>query len=388
MGFSEKDPKDKAKKPVEGPQLDAILPDEPPTSAAELVDDISSYQQRMEKEWEDAKTTYEKKINRIMSEFVVEGLSKMDSTEPLPDSPPQRQDDARLQDLIHQLEIELKDTPGRSAPFSPKLFRKSETVARALAWKNAPSGFIKKIQTFFRLVVVTAAIGIAFWFAVWRVVQTPLPYSHTLGPVMFHQRIYIMDWFRKILFTHKDDAGLTIIAVEALPNNLATGMALSEKTLWTLDGLDLKLNLHAPTLDHQVLSAIAAPQTKPVGLFFDGTDLWSADQDALKLFKHRGNDVEEIRDNFPLPDLTITSFFLDRNQLWILDGKSRLINVYRLQKPLLKLASYDLDSLIEKATPTGFALEGRTLLITTENPSSLIRVPLFRLRHSRLTTST
>ena len=193
-----------------------------------------------------------------------------------------------------------------------------------------------------------------------------------------------MDWFRKILFVHKNDSALTIKSVEALPNNLATGIAMSDKTLWTLDSLDLKLNLHTVTVDHQVTSSVAAPDTRPVGLFFDGTDLWSADQDAYKLFRHRGNDVEEIRDTFPLPDSTVTSFLLKKTQLWILDGKSRLVTVYRLQKPLLKLASYDLDPLMKQATPTGMALDGNTLLVVTENPASLLRIPLFRLRHSRL----
>jgi hypothetical protein len=107
---------------------------------------------------------------------------------------------------------------------------------------------------------------------------------------------------------HANKRGLPIKTIETLPNNLATGIAVSEKTLWTLDALDRKILLHTLTSDHQVTASVRSPDDKPTGLFFDGTDLWSADQDAKKLYRHRGNDVEEIRDTFPLPDINVTAF--------------------------------------------------------------------------------
>jgi hypothetical protein len=69
--------------------------------------------------------------------------------------------------------------------------------------------------------------------------------------------------------------------------------------------------------------------------------------------------------------------------LWLLDGKSRLANVYRLQKPLLQLGSFDLDPFVKTATPTGFAMIDKQMWVATENPAQLIRIPISRLRKSK-----
>jgi hypothetical protein len=131
------------------------------------------------------------------------------------------------------------------------------------------------------------------------------------------------------------------------------------------------------------MSTVPSPDKKPVGLFYDGLDLWSADQEAKKLYRHRGNDIEDIRDTFPLPEIVTTAFVFYNNRLWLLDGKARLVNVYRLQKPLLQLASLDLDPFVKNAIPTGFAIEGKGIYVLTENPSAFVRVPLSRLKQSK-----
>jgi hypothetical protein len=65
MGNPEKEPENKPdSKPKEAPKLDAILPDDLPPAAAELVGDIDSYQKKLEQEWESTKSSYEKKINQ------------------------------------------------------------------------------------------------------------------------------------------------------------------------------------------------------------------------------------------------------------------------------------------------------------------------------------
>ena len=228
----------------------------------------------------------------------------------------------------------------------------------------------------------TIVVSAIFYWMFWRVTTIPLPYSHTMGPILLNDRVYIFDWFRRSLYVHEDKNGFPIRSVETVPNTLASGMALSAKILWSLDSLDKKILLHATSPDHQVTSSFSTPGEKPVGLYYDGTDLWSADLAEKQLYRHHGNDVEDIRDRFPLPDLTLTSFTFRKSRLWILDGKSRLINVYRLQKPMAQIGSFDLDPFLKGASPTGFAIDGRKLVLVTENPSVLIRIPIERLRKS------
>lgn len=394
MGQSEKDPEQdvnnvESRKPIEpgpikeGPKLDAILPDDFPPAAAELVGDIDSYQKRMEKEWENAKSSYENKVNRIMEEFMVAGQASAHS-EPVEEPPKKpRVRDERLKSLMGELEEELRRA-GQAKPRIPfRPGRKPETMQ--LGWHGSTQKPWKKIG---------AGVGAAFLFisivgffsSSVRVQVESLPYTHTLGPIVDKDNIYILDWFRRSLYVHGNSAGLPIRAVEPIINNLATGLAMSEKTIWTLDALDRKILLHSVTADHQVTSSKSSPGSKPVGLFFDGLDLWSADQDTKKLYRHRGNDIEDIRDTFPLPEIITTAFAFHNNRLWLMDGKSRLVNVYRLQKPLLQLGSFDLDPFVKGSIPTGFAIVGNKILVVTENPPALIRIPLSRLKKSKTET--
>lgn len=407
MGYPEKDPKDSSNpsEPVEatpkkesGPQLNAILPDDLPPAAAELVGDIDNYQKRMEKEWEKAKVSYEHKINRIMEEFLHAGMvglaadqeaaaqnekpSKKFTPPPDPEVTPKHASsrDARLARLISEIEQELKEASRKNKRVS--FLPNNAPDMLQLPWVGGAPKFWKDP----RKIIPAAAlllVGSYFFFSSWFVQVTPLPYAHSLGPVVWKDNICILDWFRKAIYVHVDKPWLPIKSVEFVPNSLATGLAYSEKTIWTLEGFERKILLHAVTPDHQISSSVSSPDSKPAGLFYDGTDLWSADQDSKKLYRHRGNDVEDIRDTFPLPDITVTAFAFRENRLWLLDGKSRLVNVYRLQKPMLLLASFDLDPFVKGATPTGMTFLGKKLLVVTENPPTLTRIPLLRLKKSK-----
>ncbi|MCG3204506.1 MAG: hypothetical protein KCHDKBKB_01221 [Elusimicrobia bacterium] len=363
------------------PKLDAILPDDLPPAAAELVGDIDSYQKRMEKEWETAKNSYEQKINRIMEEFMVAGHGS-NPTAPPPEEPikKSRFNNDRLKSLMGELEQELRRA---SKAKSSIPFRAGQPAgAFQLGWQGSQKAQWKKWGG---LALGLAGIGLAtgYFLTSFFIKTFSLPYHYTLGPIFVKDNVVIMDWFRRSLYVHKLSSDLPIQSVESLSNSLATGLAWSEKTLWSLDSLDRKINLHTTTPEHQIVASVDSPGTKPVGLFFDGTDLWSADQDTKKLYRHRGNDLEEIRDTFPLPDANVTAFSFYKNRLWILDGKSRLINVYRLQKPLLSLRSFDLDPFLKGSLPTGFSIQKGKMWVVTENPSSLIRIPLSRLKKSK-----
>lgn len=413
MGHPEKDPKinvnpsdavDPAPKGEAPPKLDAILPDDLPPAAAELVGDIESYQKRMEREWEKAKSSYEDKINRIMEDFLRAGVAGLADQEPPISRDPaadktskpfsshsssdafRKRDgsrETRLAQLMAEMERELKEAARKSKPF-PFVFHDKPEVLQ-LPWQGeaAKRWLDPRKLAVGALLIFTSAFFYSHHMAVG---VAPLPYAHTLGPIVWENKIYIVDWFRKALYVHKNASKLPILSVEPLLNNLLTGVAFSEKTIWTLDSLDRKILLHAVTPDHQLVKSISAPGTKPAGLFYDGSDLWSADQSARTLYRHHGNDLEDIKDEFPLPELTVTSIAFHKNRFWILDGKSRLVNVYRLQKPLLQLGSFDLDPFVKGATPTGMTFLGTKLLVVTENPPTLTRIPLFRLKKSKTET--
>ncbi len=414
MGEPEKRPEDSDDLPKEEPKLDAILPDDLPPAAAELVGDIDSYQRRMEKEWETAKSSYEQKINRIMEEFVVANANvppaspKEEEKEPpkksrvepafegpIPEQPRKKSgsEQERLKILMDQLQKELHrvERPARHVPFfshsshsRPSLSASSPEPLQ-LGWSKPTTRFSKNTILAALAGIVLVSAG-AFYALSQRVQVTPIPYAHTLGPIVNKKGLFILDWFRRSIYLHENSSNLTIKSVESVINNMATGIAMSEKALWTIDALDRKILTHTLTVDHQITAGIPTPGSKPVGLYWDGLDLWSADASERALYRHRGTELEDIRDTFPLPEMGMTAFTFYKSRLWILDGKSRLIGAYRLQKPLLQLGMFDLDPFVKGATPTGFAFESGKILVVTENPALLIRIPISRLRQSKTDT--
>lgn len=385
MGLPEKDPKD----------------DIPP-STAELIENIDSYQRRVEEEWDAAKASYQKKINDIMEEFLQQGLSALESQTPPPpsqtngkkpsvspsgledhfESAPQRprQPDPHVARLISQVEKELRKTRKKRQPFSifppqPEPFQ--------LGWQ-APWYYLTRGR---KMVIGVGLGALALFMTGFFFLRTPsvvpLPYAHTLGPILSDDKMYIVDWFRKALYIHDRKKGFPILSVENLPNSLSTGIAMDGKAIWTLDSLNHKLVKHSITSDHQVQASFTTPGPAPSGLYFDGTDFWSADTQTQKLYRHRGNEVEDIRDEYPLPEGYVTALALRNNRVWLLDGKSREISVHRLQKPLKSVGIFDLDPFLEGATPTGFFVADKDVWIVTENPASVRKVSISKLEGSK-----
>ena len=87
-------------------------------------------------------------------------------------------------------------------------------------------------------------------------------------------------------------------------------------------------------------------------------------------------------ETYAIPGVNVTALQLRGRRVWALDGKARVIEVFRLQKDLKQLASLDLDPFLRGGTPTGLAIEGSDAWVVTENPSAIVRVPLRKLKKS------
>lgn len=392
MAQPEKEPKDASKKQPGRPEpkLDAIIPnpadkpDNMPPAAAELIEDIDSYQEKMEKQWESAKSSYEKKINQIMEDFLKKELptaEELEKSTPRPKySDREAEAASHLEGLMARVQRELHESDLKSKKFSlggakPRLIN--------MSWQPDFMDMSRRWKALGKLAVAVLVMGSIYSFVTGLPKTTKLPYSRTLGPVVMDGHVYIMDWFRKGLFVHKLSFGLPIVSVENVPSNLSTGLALSNKFLYTCDGVGKTISRHNLSSDHDVAGSLEAPGDRPVGLYFDGMDLWSGDPITRRIYRHRGNELEDIREEYPVPDeVNLASFFLFKNRVWILDGKSRLLHIYRLQKPLKPLASVDLDRFLKGATPTGAALSKGKIFLVTENPSTLVQIPVRTLKKS------
>jgi hypothetical protein len=187
-------------------------------------------------------------------------------------------------------------------------------------------------------------------------------------------KVYIVEWFRKALYEHRFAKGFPIVQVENIPNNFLSGVAFSDKYLWTLDAFGHQFIQHSLGSDHRVLKSFPTPGSKPAGLYWDGTDIWSADLGEKKIYRHFGTDPESIKAEYGFTNFAVTSLYFKLNRLWVLDGKSRMIHLCRLEDPLRVIATYDLDPLLKGATPNDFTMRGNTIWLLTENPPQLLRL--------------
>jgi hypothetical protein len=360
MPKPEKHPKDDPK-----PELGAILPDSTPPTPAEVFSELDDYQRRIETDFETAKNSYKDKIDKILDEFMNQQDMPRSATSSSPSPRPSFQDpssssvESRMEHLLERVERTLH--PGSA-------FRRPSIIN--ISWQP----FYHRRHAW---LMTAGALLLGAAFLIYMVAQSPkaiaLPYTHPSTLVFASDRVYIIDWFRKVLYQHSYKTDLPILQVENIPNNFITGCALSDKYLWTLDGFNHQILQHSLANDHRVLKQFPSPGKKPAGLFWDGSDLWSSDEDEKKIYRHYGTDPETIKNEYSFSGLNITSLYYRENRLWILDGKSRMVYLFRLEDPLRALATYDLDPLLNGATPTDFMLKDGKFWMLTEGPPQLLR---------------
>jgi len=160
-----------------------------------------------------------------------------------------------------------------------------------------------------------------------------------------------------------------------MPNEFLSGIAFVKQTVWSLDGFKSEILMHDGSTEHAVVKRIPTPGSRAVGLFFDGADLWSMDETTQKLYRYQRNRSHRGQRRVRLGRSFSRRIVLNEGRVWMLAKKSREIQLFRLEDPLRRMASYDLDSFLEGSTPTALTIDRGTLWLTTENPTQLLKIP-------------
>lgn len=352
-----------------------VPPDNVPPAAAELIDDIEAYQKRIEHEWERAKSVYQSRISEIMDDFLKKGIGEPPANGHGPAAAPQPSVESpseSLEAMVARVAAELRAMDARAprgrGPQRPLL----PGPAPRVSWG-------KKAVAIGISALVIIAVAVRLHMPEW----TPLPYARTGAIAVNDGKLYVADWFRKTLYVHAAKRGAPILSVEQLPVGLIAGLQPDAREIWTVDALTHEILRHALTVDHLVTDRYPAPDLRPAGLARDGEDLWVAGMATNTLFRLRADDPTEVRDRFEMPAMNVTALQMQNRRLWVLDGKSRELSVFRIQKPLKALATFDLDPFLRGATPSGFALVDGLAWIVTENPAAIVRVPIAKIKKSK-----
>lgn len=363
---------DRPEKTDAEPGFEAVTPDGPDARQPdEIFKDLDDYQKRIESEWETAKKSYQEKIDDILK-----GLPPAEPEQPAETPPPEKPSDERFSRFMEEAE---------------KALRRAHADTRTLRVvdSNRLPGPIKSLSLSFgrhRIAVgvaLAAGLALALVFSAWHVPKpVSLPYAHASGLNVDAGHLIVADWFRQALYRHDEKDDMAIKAVEALPNPFLTGLAVSESRWYSIDGLSNELLVHAPTPDHRVLDRFSLPGAQMAGLWFDGTDVWTFDNASPALYRLRGNDIEDVRERFSAPGLQVAALQLNGYRLWALDAGTRELHVFRLEEPLRKLASFDLDPFLSGAKPTGFRLDGNAVRLLMESPAQIRQIPLRRLKRA------
>ena len=389
MGLPEKDRKDEAKSHTpqdpDTPELDAVVPE--PKNPHDVFHEIDSYQKKIESEWDQAKKDYEKKIDKIMDDFITNQQTELEKEQPKPEPPaPPSKPKIRkkyskdVNDFMVDVQKKLEAMESKSKEITLRNYDKPSVIN--VPWQpiNPRRRNIWVLVMGALLIVGGAFLFQKFFFQIQPV--TPLPYSHTSGLHMDANKFYVVDWFRKVLYIHSIKKGAPLLAVETLPNSFSTGFAYTPKYLYSANGFSPKIIEHALTSDHRVLKSYEVPAKKPSGLFWDGEHLWTFDNQEKKFYQLRGNEIDDVIKEYTGPDINLTAFQIVNNRIWILDGGARVIHIYRLENPLRGLASFDLDPFLKGGIPTGIHVEEKKVWVVTENPSLLIQISHRQLKKS------
>jgi|GEM_PF-6207827 len=361
----------KDKNPLENPSK-GTQPNDASLSPDEIWKDIDAYQKHLELEWESTKKSYQDKIDQIMDDFlkkngnILEEEIKKDATKK--ESPA---DDYKeiLKDI--QKTLTRNEERNRLLPFPTKASAPIITVF----WDK------RQLWIKYRRILWTFMLLLGVSYFAWKSYfsiqdMTSLPYTHTSGLLIQDKKVYIADWFRKTLYVHQLKKDLPLISVESIPNQFVTGFVFTNKNLISVDGFEQKLLVHVLTNDHRVLNKFDTPGAAPAGLDWDGTDVWVADNAKHLIFQLHGNELTDIRKQYSFLGLTITAFRIDDHRIWALDGTTRELHILRMQEPLKSLVVYDLDPFLKGGTPTGLHVNKKAIWVTTDNPSTLIRISL------------
>ncbi|MFN0117996.1 MAG: hypothetical protein ACKVQC_06895 [Elusimicrobiota bacterium] len=346
----------------------------PPLSPDEVMESFDTYQKKVEKDWESAKNSYQKKINQLMDDFLKQGIPDIQFEEPKKESgliPP------APENLTSDLDQTLKKARSKfinPTHFSPRsIFTPEPLYSR---WD-----FLRKWKTI--SVGIATVLCLFFFISIFKT-QYPvkLPYTHATGLVIEGDKIYIVDWFRKALFTHEFKKGLPIVNIDSIQTALASGLAKSDQFFWTLDALNKKIQEFSVSQERTVNNSYDIFAQKPSGLYFDGKDLWSGDALSKTIYRHHGNAPDDILEEYTFEGMNVTALEVKNNRVWILDGKSRELGLFRLQKPLKKISLYDLDPHLQDGSPTSFYWKGNNLYLLTTSPAWVYRISKWQLeRH-------
>ncbi len=375
--------------PKQNPELDAILPDK--DRVGDFLQEFDAYQKKLDEEWEQAKSSYQNKINHIMDEYIHQQKvneatqaetppAQNDKVSAAKPNQPEQGFQQRMEGLLARVESELRKTDRAHQTSIFDEFRPTIINVGHRSFKT----FVRRCLLSLGILAVLG--GLVFQFVVFFMTlapQTPLPYSHATGGVMQNGKIYMADWFRKALYVHQLKRNLPIVAIENIPNNFITGLAITDKNVWTLDAFENKICRHALTEDHQVIEKYPTPGTKPVGLYWDGMDLWSADNTTHLLYRHHITDIESPTEQFEFPQMTVAGFVIHHNRVLALDGETRELTLFRLQNPLKALEVVDLDQYLLGSKPTGLVLTKTAVLVITNRPAQVVHIPLSRIKQSR-----
>jgi len=410
MAFPEKERKDDPNfndPPKKAPDTEgdpAVTPDE--IHPYEVFQEIDKYQRKIEQEWDQAKESYQKKIDGIMSDFLKENRLPFSDEKSPPPSPkktlPKQPPSKPKKPLFAPPPGDVGKAPEFDALMInvQKTLKRLENNSKYLTYSRPPDSpvinvdmrFLRspvKRKIFWIFSSCTLFVGICFstWYYRFTVpFSSPLPYSHTSNLIIQDDKIYIVDWFRRDLYIHQKTRHLPILKVETLPNSFTSGMAITSDSLLSLNSFDKEIIEHSLSKDHRVIKKNATPGNNPAGLFWDGRDLWTYDNVEQKLFQLYGRDISEVKKVYTAQTKTVSDFVIQNKRVWVLNTSSREIYIYRLQEPLKLLTSIDLDPLLDGAIPTGLHIDEKNAWLVTEEPAKLLRIPLRKLRNHQSTT--
>ena len=204
----------------------------------------------------------------------------------------------------------------------------------------------------------------------------------TAGLAVKDGTLYTLDPTRGLLLAFAaSQSELKVLAIRKFSGAAAGGLAWGEDCFWSTDPQNGRIYQHRLDSAYTVMTTYANPESHPSAIAWDGRYLWTSDARTETILQYSVDRALTPARQYTLPGMVPVGIHLEGGALWVFDELSRKAYTYGLGGVLAARDSIDFrDRLPANCRVTGFAADGASIWIVTENPAEIHRFDLRRLK--------
>lgn len=190
------------------------------------------------------------------------------------------------------------------------------------------------------------------------------------------QRLWVCDWYGQAI--HEQTVRGSIKRSVNFPNRHFTALTWANGYLWTCDSWTKMIYKHKADDALTIVAAYPAPGSAPSGTAWDGRNLLTCDSGSGEIYRHKADGSMTVESAYRAPCMSPAGLYWDGASLWSLDAKNGVIYRHRSEEDFPVAAEYRVPVPAgEKAS--GITGDGKNLWVCSEKSGKIYRCPTDKL---------